>query len=162
MSNINLALINLWSKAARTEPSYILILIFCSLMFTIFSQRILNIQSQYYILLATTLIFILMIFVMSSIFASDSKLVDNHFLNGINQIFDNPSSRNFLSVVSLVLFIMLIYELVIYDNNNPQPLLDKITFGQNKYISNRTSGLLIVIGTAILVSYTIMKTTRLQ
>jgi hypothetical protein len=160
MPNINTALVSLWSKAARTEPSYILIMIFCALMFAIFSQRLFGIKSQYYILLATGLILFLMIFVMTSIFASDPKLIDNYFFDSINDIFDNAGSRNFLSVVTLILFIMLVYELVEYDNNDPQYFLDKITFGKNNYISNRTSGLIVMLGFSAIVSYTIMRTTR--
>lgn len=160
MPNINTALKSLWSKTAKTEPSYVLILIFWLLIFFVFSQRIFNVKSQYYILLATILILLLMIFMTGSIFSSDPKLLDNNFLSSINNIFDNPSSRNFISVISLILYIMLIYELANYDNNDPQQVLDKMMFGKNNYISNRTSGLLVIFGFGTFVAYTIMKTTR--
>jgi hypothetical protein len=160
MPNINTALISLWSKASRTHPSYMLILTFLLLLFAMFSQRIFGITSQYYIIFATVIILSVMILITLSIFSSEPKLIENNFLESINTIFDSPSSRNFLSVVALVLFIILVYELVEYDNNDPHYVLDKIMFGKNKYISNRTSGILLIFFFSLLTSYTIMTTTR--
>lgn len=160
MPNINTALVSLWSKKAVSEPSYALILIFCLLVFAIFSQRAFDIKSQYYILIATLLILLVMLFIIASLFASQPQLLDNNIFVAINNMFDSSSSRNFLSVVSLIMFVMLVYELAEYDNNDPHLFLDKILLGKNNYISNRTSGIMLVLGFSLFVSYTIMKTTR--
>lgn len=160
MPNVNTALVSLWSKAARTEPNYILIIIFCLLVCAIFSERVFGIKSQYYIIFPTILILMVMAFITLSIFSSDPKLIDNHFFGTINNIFDNPSSRNFLSVVALILFVIFVYEIAEYDNNNPHHIIDKIMFGKNNYISNRTGGLVMILMFSLLTSYTIMKTTR--
>lgn len=160
MSNLNTALISLWSKTATTQPSYILILIFCLLIFGIFSQRIFNIQSPYYILIATIIVLGVMLFVILSVFASAPMLSDNNILISLNSVFDNPSSRNFLSVISLILFVMLVYELEYYDNDRPQGFLNKVLFGHNNYISNRSWGLMLILIVSLITSYTVMLTTK--
>jgi hypothetical protein len=135
-------------------------LIFFILIFLIFSQRIFNVQSQYYILFATLMIVLIMSFIIFSVVATDTKLVDNVFFNFINSIFDNPSSRNFLSIISLILFVILVYELVEYDNNKPHYALDKLMMGRNNYISNRAGGIIVIFTFSLLVSYTVMTTTK--
>lgn len=162
MSNINTAILSLISSESTSLKlqNYILILIFILLVFMIFSQRIFNINSQYYILIATLVITLTMSFIIFSILSTDTKLVNNTFLKFINSIFDNPSSRNFLSIVSLILFVILVYELTDYDNNKPHYLLDKIMFGHNNYISNRTGGIMIIFVFSLLIAYTVMTTTK--
>jgi predicted neutral ceramidase superfamily lipid hydrolase len=145
MSNLNTALISLWSNVATTKPNYILVLIFCLLIFGIFSQRIFNITSPYYILLATLIVLGVMLFIILSIFASNPQLTDNFYLVSINSVFDNPSSRNFLSVVALILFVMLVYEMEYYDNDKPNMILNKLMGGHNNYISNRSWGLMLIL-----------------
>jgi hypothetical protein len=160
MSNLNTTLISLWSKTATTKPSYILIVIFCLLIFGIFSQRIFNIESPYYILIATMIVLFVMIFIILSIFASAPKLSDNNLLESLNDVFDNPSSRNFLSVIALILFVMLVYELEYYDNDRPHGYTNLILFGHNNYISNRSWGLMLILIFSLITSYTVMLTTK--
>jgi len=162
MPNINTVIVSLLSSesTALKLQNYILMLLFIVLIFVMFSQRIFNIQSQYYIIVSTLIITFLMSFIICSIISVDTKLVNNTFLKFVSSIFDNPSSRNFLSIVSLILFVMLVYELTEYDNNKPHYFLDKIMFGHNNYISNRTGGILIIFTFTLLVAYTVMTTTK--
>ncbi len=162
MGNINTAIVSLMSSesTALKIQNYVLMLIFFVLIFVMFSQRILNIQSEYYMIVATLIILLIMSFIICSIISIDTKLVNNTFLQFINSIFDNPSSRNFLSIVSLILFVILIYELMENDNNKPHYFLDKLTFGHNNYISNRLGAIMIIFTYTLVVSYTIMTTTK--
>jgi hypothetical protein len=162
MPNLNTAIVSLMSSesTALKMQNYILMFIFFALIFLMFSQRIFNIQSQYYILIVTLIITLLMSFIICSIISVDTKLVNNTYLNFINSIFDNPSSRNFLSIVSLILFVILVYELTEYDNNKPHYFLDKLMFGHNNYISNRTGGIMTIFVFTLLISYTVMTTTK--
>ena len=162
MPNFNTAIVSLLSSASHplNIQNYILILVFIVLVFIMFSQRIFNIQSQHYILVASLITTITMAFIICSIISTDTKIANNQYLQFINSIFDNPGSRNFLSIVSLILFVIFVYELVEYDNNDPQYIIDKITFGNNKYISNRTMGILLILIFSLFVSYTVMTTTK--
>ncbi len=162
MGNINTAIVSLMSSesTALKIQNYVLMLIFFVLVFVMFSQRILGIQSEYYMIIATLIITLIMSFIICSIISIDTKLVNNTFLQFINSIFDNPSSRNFLSIVSLILFVILIYELTENDNNKPHYFMDKLMFGHNNYISNRLGGIMIIFTYTLVVSYTIMTTTK--
>ena len=161
MPNINTAIVNLFSKESSTVPSFFLIMIFCILILSVFSQRIFNVKSQYFTIIQTTIILLLMLLVIMSLFVKDTKLMDNQFMMSIDSSFNNPSSRNFISVITLILFIILIYELTEYDNNNPNPLIDKLMFGYNNYISNRFVGISLIIGFGIIIGYTVATMTRL-
>ena len=64
------------------------------------------------------------------------------------------------TIVVWVLALLAVYELTEYDNNKPHYFLDKIMFGHNNYISNRTGGILIIFTFTLLVAYTVMTTTK--
>lgn len=163
MPNLNTAIVSLVSleSGSLNIQDYILILIFLALIFTIFSQRIFYVESPYYIICATLVIIFIMSFVIFSILAVDTKLENNGFFIFSDSIFNNPSSRNFLSIMSLILFIMLVYELVEYDNNNPHYMLDRLMFGHNNYISNRFGGVALIFVFSLFIAYTVMTTTKL-
>lgn len=163
MPSLNTAILSmtkLWESKKADGSHYILILIFYILIFAMFSKRMFGIQNQYYILWPTTIILILLTIVIASLFLAETKLMNNDVINEINGIFDNPSSRNFLSVVNLVLFTILIYELVEYDNHDPQYVMDKLTMGHNNYISNRLWGIFIIFTSSTIIGMTIMATTK--
>lgn len=163
MPSLNTAILSmtkLWESKKVDGSHYILIIIFYLLILAIFSKRIFGIKNEYYILWPTIIILFLLTIVITSLFLTETKLMNNGVINEINSIFDNPSSRNFLSVVNLVLFTILIYELVEYDNHDPQYTMDKITMGHNNYVSNRLWGIIIIFTTSTLIGATIMATTK--
>lgn len=162
MPNFNTSIASLMSSVSHPLriQNYIMFLVFIVLVFIIFSQRLFGIQTPYYLLVAAIIITITMSFVICSIISTDTKIADNQYLQFINSVFDNPGSRNFLAIVSLILFVIFVYELTDYDNNSRQAIIDTITFGNNRYISNRTFGLLLIVFFSVFVAYSVMTTTK--
>jgi len=50
--------------------------------------------------------------------------------------------------------------LPVYDNNDPHAITNKLMFGYNGILSNRTFGLIIIFGVCISTGYMIYSTTR--
>ena len=74
-------------------------------------------------------------------------------------LFNSPGAKNFIGIMALVLFVIFVYEVPEYDNNKPHDITDKITFGNNGLVSNRSAGVLLVFVFALFGGYTIYSTT---
>lgn len=151
---------NYASEQARTKPQRILILIVAAIIFLLYSQRLFNITNQYYSTGVAIFIIAIVSIIMLSTFLNILNITDNEYVKNFNSIFNSPGSRSFFAVLILVLFIMFLYELPIYDNNDPNYMSDKLMFGYNKYFSNRTVGLLLMFSFTIVTGYIIHSTTR--
>jgi hypothetical protein len=144
-----------FSKIRKTR--YIMLFIAMILFTLIFSQRIFNIQSDEYIIYVTSLILMVFATIIASGYFTNNT---NSYLSTYNNIFNSPKSRNYLSVIALVLFIIFIYEIPEYDNNEPNYFVNLFTFNNNKYISNRFMGMSLIIIFTIYAAHTIYLTTK--
>lgn len=153
-------LTNFASEQATSKPQYVLILITIVIITLIYSQRLFNINNPHYNTLISCFLMAIMSIIILSTFLNVLKITDSQHVNNFNEIFNSPGSRNYFAVFVLLLFIMFVYELPVYDNNNPHVLIDKLTFGHNKFISNKLLGLLLIISFCITTGYVIHSTTR--
>lgn len=148
------------TEHAKPKPYLILIFLVIAVFFAIYSQRLFNIHSGYYNLFIIIIILGLISIVLTSTVVHNFKLNRNEFLEYFSNIFNSTSSRNFLILFSFLLFVMFIYETAEYNNNHAHHLIDKVFFGHNNYISNRTYGLLLIIIFGIYTGYSIYITTN--
>ncbi len=147
-------------KSSYLRNKYVLI-IFCLIMFFIlFSKRIFNIQDPNFIIYVTAIVIGLFIVIILSTFLDVAGYSSYNYLGKFNKLFNSPASRNFLAIITLVFFVIFVYEAPNYGNNNQHHLIDVLTFHNNKYISNRTAGMLLIMSFTILTAYTIYLTTK--
>ena len=145
---------------AKTKPHRIFILILIVIILLLYSQRIFGITNPYYnTYVACGLILIASLIILST-FLSILHTTDNEHISNFNNIFNSPSSKNFFAVFLLIIFIMFIYEIPMYDNNNPHSVMDKLLFGYNGVFSNRLIGVILIFGFGISTAYMIHSTTR--
>jgi hypothetical protein len=132
-----------------------------SIFLILFSQRMLGIETSYYSI-PITLFFILMLTVIiTSTILDVLKIEDSAgHIDRFNNIFNSPGSRNFLAIISFLLFVIFVYEVPEYNNSQPHHLIDKIFFGHNNFISNRLVGILLVVIFGLFTGYTVYVTTR--
>ena len=154
------ALSNFASEQARSKPQRILILIIIAIVFILYSQRLFGIVNTYYSTIVACFIITVVSVIMASTFLSILNVTDNEHVVNFNNIFNSTGSKNFFAIVVLVLFVMFLYELPVYDNNDPNAASDKLMFGYNKFFSNRTIGLLLMFAFTITTGYIIHSTTR--
>lgn len=152
---------NMKSSAAVTQPHYTLFLIVIFIFFILFSQRMFGIESSYYNI-PVTLFFILMLAVIiASTLLQVLKIEDSDgHIKRFNNIFNSPGSRNFLAIISFLLFVIFVYEIPEYDNSQPHHITDKIFMGHNNFLSNRMVGALLIIIFGLFTGYSIYVTTR--
>jgi hypothetical protein len=146
---INLS--NMTSKYATTKPHYTLIALVFLIIFLIFAERFINLNNL------VSVIVLLLIF---SIIIGFIFLDAHGQYEEINKIFNSSGGKNFVALFLLVFFIIFIYEYGVYGNNDRYALLDKLTFGHNKYVSNRFVGITAIFLFATVTAYTIYTTTR--
>lgn len=159
--NINTNVTNIISKVAITQPHFIFLFIIIIMIATIFSQRMFNITNQYSMLIITLfLVMIIFPVIMSTVFHQLNINDASGHIENFNVIFNSPSSKNCIAIICLLFYIMFVYELPMYDNNAPHSIIDKLTFGHNKYFSNRTVGILAIIAVSLFTCFTVMVTTR--
>lgn len=143
------------------QKSFIWLIVIVIVVFVlIYSQRFLEITSGYYNFFVVISILIITSIVLLSTLAHNLEFNNHQSLEYLSYTFNSVSSRNFLLVFSYLLFVMYIYESLEYDNNEPYWIIDKISFGHNNYISNRTYGLLLILIFGLYISYTIYITTE--
>ena len=152
---------NATSKFATTRPHYFLIGMVILIMIILYSERMFGIKWEQYSIFVTVFVLMLMGVVILATFLHVLQIHDsNGYIEAFSNIFNSSGGRNFLAILSLILFVVFICEVPEYGNANPYPLLDKITFGNNKLISNRTVGILTIFIFTILTGYTVMSTTK--
>lgn len=156
---------NIFSKEAASKPYYTLFLIVIIIFITIYSQRILNIKSNYYSLFSTIIILSVISLIIASTFLHMLNIKLKHekynsYVENFNHIFNSAGSRNFLLIFSFLLFVMFVYESPEFDNENPHFMTDKFMFGYNGILSNRTYGLLLLIFFGLATAYTVYVTTN--
>lgn len=155
------SIINVTSKFATTQPHYFLIAVVIIILIIIYSQRMFNITWPQYSVIVTTFVLALMSIIILATFLHVLKIHDSAgYVESFSNIFNSVGGRNFIAILSLVLFILFICESPEYGNNNPYATLDKITFGNNNWISNRTVGIITIFSFTIMTAYTVMTTTR--
>jgi len=154
------ALDNITASKAKPKPYVILIFLVLLIFILIYSQRLLNIESEYYNLFIVMSILILTSFVLASTIVHNFKITHNDGLEYLSNIFNSTPSRNFMILFSFLLFVMFIYESSEYENNDRYVLLDKMLGGNNHYISNRSYGLLLIVIFGIYTGYSIYVTTN--
>lgn len=154
-------IVQLTSNEAVTKPYYTLIIIVTLMFAMIFIQRMFNMYTYNYTVITTCfMIFVISLFIISTIL-NTLKINDaGGHIKRFNNIFNSSGSRNFLIVISLLMYVIFVYETPTYDSNLPHHLLDKALFGHNAYISNRMVGIWLIIFFGLMTAYTIYVTTR--
>jgi hypothetical protein len=147
-------------EQARSKPQRILIFIVIAVVFLLYSQRLFNITNQYYSTGVAVLIIAIASIIMLSTFLHILNITDNANVSNFNNVFNSPGSRSFFAIIVLVLFIMFLYEVPIYSNNDPHLASDKLMFGHNSIFSNRTVGMILLFTFTIVTGYTVYSTTR--
>jgi len=154
-------IVQLASNEAVTKPYYTLIIIIVLMFAMIFLQRMLNMYTYNYSIITTCfMIFVISLFIISTILNSLKIDDTSGHIERFNNIFNSSGSRNFLIVISLLMYVIFIYETPTYDSNLPHHLLDKVTLGHNSYISNRMVGILLIVIFGLMTAYTVFVTTR--
>ncbi len=154
-------ILNMTSKFATNKPHYFLIGIVLAMILIIYSRRLFQIKWKYYPMLVTSFALILMSVIILSTFLQVLQIKDPYgYIDSFNSVFNSPGGRNFFAIILLLLFVIYLYELPQYDNNNPNVVLDKIMRGKNNYISNRTVGIVLIFLFGIFTAYTVMLTTN--
>lgn len=155
----NIAL--LASNEAVTKPYYTLIIIVILMFAMIFIQRMFNMYTYKYSIMTTCfMIFAVSLFIISTIL-STLKIDDaGGHIQRFNNIFNSTGSRSFLIVISLMMYVIFVYETPTYDSNLPHHLLDTVLLGHNKYISNRMVGIFLIVLFGLITAYTVYVTTR--
>ena len=151
---------NFASEQARSKPQWILIVIVIAMVLLIYSQRLLGIANPYYSTYVACFLLLIVSIILLSTFLSVLNITDNVHVDNFNYIFNSPGSKNFFAVFLLLLFVMFVYEIPMYDNNNPHAIMDKLLFGYNSVFSNRLIGILLIFGFGISTAYMIHSTTR--
>lgn len=153
--------VNATSQFAMTKPHYFLIGIVGIIIIILYSQRVLKITADNYIVIITLLILILMSIIILATVLHVLQIRDsNNHIASFSNIFNSVGGRNFLAILSLVMFVVFICEAPEYGNNNPYPILDKITLGNNNIISNRTVGIALIFIFTVLTAYAVMMTSN--
>lgn len=143
----------------KIRPYYVLVIIFILIIIIIYSERIMQIQNDIFYVTQICILTIISFITILSIIVNNIDYGTNKYLDAFSNTFNSVSSKNFIAVTSLVLFVIFIYEVPKYDNNDPNPGIDTALFGHNKYISNKLLGLLIIMFFTLYVSVTIYLTT---
>lgn len=151
---------NFASDQAKSKPQLILIFIIIVVLLILYSQRLLGITNNYYTTIVTCLMIIVISIIILSTFLNVLQISDNQHIQNFGNVFNSPGSKNFFAVFLLLLSVIFIYELPVYDNNNPHTITDKVLFGHNGILSNRTFGLLLIFSFCISTGYMIHSTTR--
>ena len=155
------SIVNATSKFAITQPHYFLIVMVLIIIIILYSKRTLNITMKQYPIFLTIFVIMLMSIVILATFLHVLQIHDSSgYIESFSNIFNSSGGRNFLAILSLVLFIIFIFEIPLYGNNNPYASLDKITLGNNSFISNRTVGILYIFFFTTMTAYTVMITTN--
>lgn len=155
------SVLNITSKFATNKPQYILISIVLAMIFIIFSKRLFQIEWKYFPIIITTGILFLMSIIIISTVLHTLQISDSYgYIDSFYNVFSSPSGRNFFAIIMLLFFVIYLYELPQYDNNDPHKVLNTIMLGNNTFISNRTMGILLIFGFGIFIAYTVMLTTR--
>ena len=152
---------NLQTSAAVTQPHYTLFLIVIMIFFILFSQRLFSVGNTNYDIFVTIFLLVtISVVIISTIFEVLNIDDKGGHIKRFNNIFNSPGSRNFLAVISFLMFVIFIYETPEYDNNLQHHITDKIFFGYNNYLSNRMVGVLLLMIFGMFTGYTIYSTTR--
>lgn len=154
-------ILNITSKFAINRPQYILIGIILAIIFIIYCRRLFQIKQKYFPIGMVSLALVLISVVILSTFLHVLHVKDSYgYIESFSFVFNSSGGVNFFAIILLLFFIIYIYEFPKYDNNNPNGLLDKIMLGHNNYISNRTSGIMMIFVFGIFTAYTVMLTTN--
>lgn len=148
------------THSRKPKPYIILILLVIGIFVIIYSQRLLGIRSGYYNLFVILILLAMISVVISSTLVHNFDFNRNEYLEYFNHLFNSTPSRNFLLLFSYLLFVMFIYETAEYANNNKYEPLDKVLIGNNKFLSNRTYGLILIIIFGTYTGYSIYVTTN--
>lgn len=139
---------NLFSSHVINRPYITLFFVVFLIILLIFGDRLLGFSYAYSVYI---LIGLFSIIIATTIFQHNVSLTD---------LFHSTSSRNFMSVMLLIFFIMFVYEDPEYSNNELNKMANILTFGNNKHITNRMVGIGVIITFSLVTAYTIYLTTR--
>jgi hypothetical protein len=150
-AGIILNISNITGKLATTKPHYTLFFLIFLILFFIFSERLIGLSNYASVII---LLFIFALIISLIFFDAYGKY------EIYNDIFNSTAGKNFFAIFLLVFFIIFVYELPMYDSDKPHDIINKLTFGHNKLISNRFVGISIIFSLSMLTAYSIYKTSR--
>lgn len=154
-------LLNLKSKASITEPHHGLHLFYGLIFLILFSKRMFGVEDERFNIILTLFILFMMSFVlMATVIIVLEKENTSENVKRFSSVFNSPESRNFFAIIVLIFYIIFIYEIEENNNNQSHDLIDTITKGKNKYISNKTVSILTIFIIGFLYAFTIYRTTR--
>ncbi|ARF10311.1 hypothetical protein Hokovirus_1_190 [Hokovirus HKV1] len=143
----------------KIKPYYILIIIFMVIIIIIFSGRIFNIKNKYYYIFELFVLLLISSIIILSIIIKNIDYGTNIYLDAFSDTFNTRGSRNFFAIVSLILFIMYIYEVPLYNNNDRSSIFNAITLNNNNYVSNKSVGLFWIIIFTLYISVSVYLST---
>jgi hypothetical protein len=152
---------NLQNSVAENQY-IVIILVFLVIFFLIYLRRMFNTDPDYTLLSVSICLVVILAIIIASTFTDVLK--EGHkqrpSTDTFAYLFNSPGAKNFIGIMALVLFVIFVYEVPEYDNNKPHDITDKITFGNNGLLSNRSVGVILVFIFALFGGYTIYSTTR--
>lgn len=141
-------------KNVKTKPYYLILFMFLLIFFLIYSARIFDYESEIaHLATGCVLAFLIMIMVTITIFVNLG--FENDALKYADNIINTPACKNVIVLFSFLFFVIYLYEIADFDNNKPHALIDKISFGNNNLISNRSVGILYIIIFGLFTGYTL-------
>jgi hypothetical protein len=147
---------NLIGKTKR--PHYFILILFLIFFILIYTERLISTKistdpSIFHIAVGNIILFIFICITTITI-ASQLEL-GGHFMSNISKIFNASTSKNIIALFSFLFFVIFVYEVAEFDNNNPHAMTDNFLLGHNNIISNRTAGIVLIIFFGLFVGYTI-------
>ncbi|AYV79217.1 MAG: hypothetical protein Faunusvirus5_26 [Faunusvirus sp.] len=131
------------------------------IIFTIiFAERIKNRHDEHYKLSPNfnllMNIILLLIVMLPMILYTIMEAIGSHngFVELVSGLFGSKASKNFLVIISYLVFIFYIFECVDYQNNEPNAFLGRIG------ASNRTVGLIVLIGLSLFYAYSVFQISK--
>lgn len=154
-------LLNLNSKVSVTEPHYGLYLLYSLVFFMLFSKRIFGINDGRFDVILTLFILFMVsfVFIATVVVVLEKENISTN-VKRFSSVFNSPESRNFFAIIVLILYIIFIYEIEENNNNQSYYLIDTITMGNNKYISNKMVGIVTIFVIGFIYAFTVFRTTR--
>lgn len=151
------------SKYAKSHPQYYLITIILMIVLLMILKRAFELNNQsYYVFSVATISVIGGIIILSSILYAYSIKDSRGYIESLNIVFNSQGARNFLAVILLILFIMYIYEVPMYGNNDKHFIANYVEkyLGIQTNLSNKTVGIGLIFFIGLFTAYGIMVTTN--
>lgn len=151
------------------QPHYFTLMMFAIIFLVIYSGRIFGFnnkdsnisslsssESKFHLITGSIIMVILVgiiIITIANPLNAGGKIIKN-----FDSILNSTSSKNIITLFSLIFFVIFVYEVAEFDNNNPHGITDKLLMGNNNFLSNRSAGILLIIVFSLFTGYTISVT----